>query len=80
MKKELKAIKDEYDVPRKTVIEDHLEEIKINEEDMITKEDVVVLITKDGYVKRTSKRSYNSSNDEPLLKENDYDSNKINKK
>ncbi len=72
MKKELKAIKDEYDVPRKTVIEDHLEEIKINEEDMITKEDVVVLITKDGYVKRTSKRSYNSSNDEPLLKENDY--------
>ena len=39
---------------------------------MITKEDVVVLITKDGYVKRTSKRSYNSSNDEPLLKENDY--------
>ena len=72
MKKELKAIKDEYDVPRKTIIEDHLEEIKINEEDMITKEDVVVLITKDGYVKRTSKRSYNSSNDEPLLKENDY--------
>ena len=72
MKKELKAIKDEYDVPRKTVIEEHLEEIKINEEDMITKEDVVVLITKDGYVKRTSKRSYNSSNDEPLLKENDY--------
>ena len=72
MKKELKAIKDEYNVPRKTVIEDHLEEIKINEEDMITKEDVVVLITKDGYVKRTSKRSYNSSNDEPLLKENDY--------
>ena len=72
MKKELKAIKDEYDVPRKTVIEDHLEEIKINEEDMIIKEDVVVLITKDGYVKRTSKRSYNSSNDEPLLKENDY--------
>ena len=47
MKKELKAIKDEYDVPRKTVIEENFEEIKIDQESMITKEDVIVLITKD---------------------------------
>ena len=72
MKKELKAIKDEYDVPRKTVIEENFEEIKIDQESMITKEDVIVLITKDGYVKRTSKRGYNSNTEDPLLKEGDY--------
>ena len=40
---------------------------------MIPKEDVVVMVTKDGYIKRTSFRSYTSSNPEDItLKENDY--------
>ena len=40
---------------------------------MIPKEDVVVLITKDGYIKRTSFRSYTASDENDLtLKENDY--------
>ena len=40
---------------------------------MIPKEDVVVLVTKDGYIKRTSYRSYTASNmDDLTLKENDY--------
>ena len=39
---------------------------------MIPNEEVVVLITKDGYVKRTSMRGYNANNDDPLLKEGDY--------
>ena len=72
MKKELRAIRDEYNEPRKTKIEATVEEIKIDEEAMIPKEDVIVLVTKDGYVKRTSKRGYNSNTEEPLLKENDY--------
>ena len=72
MKKEMKQIKDEYAVPRKTLIEDTIEEIKIDTEMMIPKEDVVVLITKDGYVKRTSKRGYLANTEDPLLKENDY--------
>ena len=46
-------------------------EISINEEDMITREDVIVVITKDGYVKRVSKRSF-KEDEEPLLKDNDY--------
>lgn len=72
MKSELKNIKKEYDVPRKTLITDLDTEIKIDTTKMIPKEDVVVLVTKDGYVKRTSKRGYLSNSEEPLLKENDY--------
>ena len=71
MKNELKKIKQEYATPRKTEIKDEVMEISINEEDMITREDVIVVITKDGYVKRVSKRSF-KEDEEPLLKDNDY--------
>ena len=71
MKDELRKIKKEYDVARKTEILDEEIEIKIDMEAMIPREDVVVLITKDGYVKRTSKRGYLANTEEPLLKEND---------
>ena len=69
---ELTKIKEEYDVPRKTDVQDEITEIKIDTTSMIPKEDVIVLITKDGYVKRTSFRSYQSSSDEPTIKEKDY--------
>ena len=73
IKKELLDIKKEYGVERKTEIVDEIEEIKIDQEALIPKEDVVVVVTKEGYVKRTPKRSYTSSNDEDItLKENDY--------
>ena len=73
IKKELLDIKKEYGEDRRTEIIDEVEEIKIDQEALIPKEDVVVAVTKEGYVKRVSKRSYNSSNDEDItLKENDY--------
>ena len=73
MKTELKLVKKEFDTPRLTDIKDEITDIKIDEADMIPKEDVVVAITKDGYIKRTSFRSYSSSNlDDLILKENDY--------
>ncbi len=73
MKKDLRAVRDEYPTPRLTDIKEEITDIKIDEVAMIPKEDVVVLITKDGYIKRTSFRSYTSSNPEDLtLKENDY--------
>jgi len=72
MKKELKEIKKEYDVPRKSEIRHEEAEIKIDYEAMIPKEDVVTLITKDGYVKRTSKRGYLANTEAPLLKDGDY--------
>lgn len=72
MKDELKKIKKEYAHDRLTTIQDEIVDIKIDEADMITKEDVVVMITKDGYIKRSSMRSYSSTNDEVTLKDNDY--------
>ena len=72
MKTELRAIKNEYATPRKTEIKDEITEIKIDTEAMIPKEDCIVVVTKDGYVKRVSKRSYSSSDDKTGLKEQDY--------
>ncbi len=73
MKKDLKAVKDEYGVERLTDIKEEITEIKIDEAAMIPKEDVVVMITKDGYIKRTSFRSYSSSDAKDInLKDNDY--------
>ncbi|MBQ6477060.1 MAG: DNA topoisomerase IV subunit A [Bacilli bacterium] len=73
MKRDLKEINKEYVTPRLTNIVDEITEIKIDEKEMINKEDVIVLVTKDGYIKRTSTRSYSSSNSDDLtLKDNDY--------
>ena len=70
---ELKLIKKEYADPRRTKIVDEVTKIEIDEKAMIPQEDVVVLVTKDGYVKRTSFRSYTASNPEDLtMKDNDY--------
>ncbi len=73
MKKDLNDVKENYKTPRITEIKDQITEIKIDTTAMIPKEDVVVLVTKDGYIKRTSFRSYTASNPEDItIKENDY--------
>ena len=73
MKEELREVKKEFATPRKTDIRDEITDIKIETREMIAKEDVVVTITKDGYIKRASTRSYQSSNNEtPQLKDGDY--------
>ncbi|MFH0345876.1 DNA topoisomerase IV subunit A [Bacillus vallismortis] len=58
----LKALKKKYADTRRSVIEEKIEEIKINLEVMVASEDVYVTVTKDGYLKRTSQRSYAASN------------------
>ena len=72
MKEELRAIKKEYATPRKTTIKDEVTEIKIDTMAMIPKEDCIVTVTKDGYVKRVSLRSYSASDDMTTLKDGDY--------
>ena len=72
MKKDLLSVKNTYGMIRKTEIKDEITEIKIEKEDLIEKQDVVVVVTSDGYIKRTSKRSFSSSDSEITLKENDY--------
>lgn len=73
IKRDLKEVNKEYPTPRLTDIKEEITDIKIDADAMIPKEDVVVVVTKDGYLKRTSFRSYQASQSEDLtLKENDY--------
>ncbi|MGG0569406.1 DNA topoisomerase IV subunit A [Priestia megaterium] len=62
IKKELRRVKKQYSTERGSKIEAEIEEIKINLEVMVPSEEVMVTVTKDGYVKRTSLRSYAASN------------------
>lgn len=72
MKNELKVIKKEYGNPRRTEIKDEVTEIKIDLKSMIPKERVVVVVTKEGYIKRVSSKSYAANNEEPTMKPGDY--------
>lgn len=72
MKKDLKDVKKEYPTDRLTEIKEEITEIKIDTTAMIPKEDAIVMVTHDGYIKRTSPRSYAASSDDVTMKENDY--------
>lgn len=71
MKYELKKVKEEYAIPRKTEIRNEILEIKIDTTQMIPKEDCIVVVTKEGYIKRVSPRSYDETQ-ETTLKETDH--------
>ncbi|WP_433958003.1 DNA topoisomerase IV subunit A [Cytobacillus horneckiae] len=72
IKKELKDVKKRFADTRRTQIQAEIEEIKINLEVLVASEDVVVTVTKEGYVKRTSQRSYAASNGQDLaMKDSD---------
>jgi len=68
---ELKKTLAKIDSPRKTVIEEEIEDIKVEVKELIAKEEVVIILTKDGYVKRLTPRSY-ANNEETKLKEDDF--------
>lgn len=68
---ELKNIKKQYPTPRLTQIKDEVLEININEEAMVASENIYVSITRDGYVKRISQRSYKASENTPIGKKED---------
>lgn len=73
MKKELREVKKIYATARLTQIEEEIEEIKIETEMLIAQEDVRVTVTHEGYIKRSSLRSYNASKPEELaMKEGDH--------
>lgn len=73
IKDDLRKIKKEYAIPRRTEIRDEAADVKVDTTRMIPKEQVVVVVTNEGYIKRVPYRSYSSSNGEDtLLKENDY--------
>ncbi|WP_394188050.1 DNA topoisomerase IV subunit A [Paenisporosarcina quisquiliarum] len=73
IQKELQAIRKQFAEPRRSIIEDQIEEIKLTLDVLIPSEEVVVTVTKDGYVKRTSSRSYSASNGKDFaMKDSDY--------
>ena len=69
---ECKQVKKDYGTSRLTKIEEKIEEIVIDKLAMINSEQVMLTASKDGYVKKVSLRSYNSSKEDPTgLKDGD---------
>ena len=73
LKDELKAVNKSIKIDRQSIIEEEIEEIKISKDITIPKEDTIVSMTRDGFIKRTTKRSYSSTDDDAVdLKPGDY--------
>ncbi|MFJ5769863.1 DNA topoisomerase IV subunit A [Psychrobacillus sp. NPDC093180] len=73
IKKELLVVRKKFAEPRKSTIEEEIEEIKVTLDVLIPSEEVIVTVTKDGYIKRTSVRSFTASNGQDFaIKESDY--------
>lgn len=64
--KDLRDLAAKYGDARRTIIEDNLEVVQIDKRDLVAKETVMVAITRDGYIKRSSLKSYKSSGDNAL--------------
>ena len=71
--KDLKAISDKYGTERKTKIIEKEETKTIDVRDLIAKEEVMVAVSRDGYFKQSTIKSYASSGENPLpgLKDGD---------
>ncbi len=76
IRQELQTIAKKYASPRKTEIQAKIASLKIETEVLVAQEDVIVQISREGYVKRSSLRSFNASDandnglredDEPVL-------------
>ncbi|MFA7417604.1 MAG: DNA topoisomerase IV subunit A [Acholeplasma sp.] len=70
IKQELLEVQTLLPSPRRTELEAEIETIKIDQKDLISDEQTMIGVTKDGYVKRASIRSYTASKDAGL-KEHD---------
>ena len=64
IKKELKEVEKKYSSERRTEIQNHVSELKIDTKVTVAQEDVMVLVSRQGYVKRSSIRSFNASGQE----------------
>lgn len=62
--KELRQVKKDFGNPRRTEISDQTAKIEIDEKALVADEQVRVLISRDGYLKRSSLRSYQSTSDD----------------
>jgi len=63
IKSELQEVVKLIGDPRKSVIEDEIQSIKIDEKDLVSEEMVAIGISKEGYIKRASTRSYQATSE-----------------
>ena len=69
---ELKKINAEHVYPRKTKIEDEVQEVVVDKMAMIPNESCYISVSRDGYLKRFSERAFNANENQiPSTKEND---------
>ncbi|CTF85558.1 TPA: DNA topoisomerase IV subunit A [Streptococcus pneumoniae] len=71
MKKELREVKKNFATPRLSSLEDTAKAIEIDTASLIAEEDTYVSVTKAGYIKRTSPRSFAASTLEEIGKRDD---------
>lgn len=71
MKKELREVKKQFATPRLSSLEDTAKVIEIDTASLIAEEDTYVSVTKAGYIKRTSPRSFSASTLEEIGKRDD---------
>ena len=73
LRREMLAIKKEFGNPRRTKIESHVEKLKVDTKVTVANEDVILLVSHAGYIKRSSVRSFKASPiEENGLREDDY--------
>ena len=71
MKRELREVKKKFGKARHSELQDKVETIEIEAQQLIAEEETVVSVTRGGYIKRTSPRSFGSSNVEEVGKRED---------
>ncbi|WP_404274255.1 DNA topoisomerase IV subunit A [Exiguobacterium undae] len=69
--KELTVLKEQVADNRRSTVEAEVEELKLKTEVMIAVEETMVFVSKNGYIKRSSMRSFGATNDLPEMKEQD---------
>ncbi len=69
--RELEQVQKDYPCPRRTLIKDEISDISVDMQAMIIAEDVYVTMTRDGYLKRVSTRSYHASEKASFGKKNE---------
>lgn len=68
---EMESLIEQTTYERKTQIQDEIEKVEIDEQELIENEEVKFILSRDGYIKRSSLKSYQATVSETGLKEND---------
>jgi len=69
---ELNETKNKLSSPRRKVIKENVDELKVDVKNLLQKEEMHLIITRDGYIKRILPKFFNSEGEEHKYKENDF--------